>query len=137
MVVMGLKMVKNIQKIDYVGNFLPFLVPVTTIKTLQKYFYLVVEVLSFDLVGHMWKFVKNWFEKCIFCGNSCGKFLWKNLVGNSCGKISWENLAVNSCGKFLWENFVGNPCGKFLWENLVGKSCRKFLWGMLQENIHS
>ena len=63
MVVMGLKMAKNIPKIDYVGNFLPFLVPVTTIKTLQKYFYLVVEVLSFDLVGHMWKFVKNWFEK--------------------------------------------------------------------------
>ena len=33
--------------------------PVTTIKTLQKYFYLVEEVLNFDLVGHMWKLIKN------------------------------------------------------------------------------
>ena len=28
-------------------------------KTLQKHFYLVEEVLSFDLVGHMSKLVKN------------------------------------------------------------------------------
>ena len=27
--------------------------PVTTITTLQKYFYIVEEVISFDLVGHM------------------------------------------------------------------------------------
>ena len=98
MVVMGLKMAKNIPKIDYVGNFLPFLVPVTTIKSLQKYFYLVVEVLSFDLVGYKWKFVKIWFEKCIFCG----KFLWEILVEKSCGKFLWENLMGKSCGKFLW-----------------------------------
>ena len=133
MVVMGLKMAKNIPKMDYVGNFLPFLDLLQPLKTLQKYFYLVVEVLSFDLVGHMWKLVKNWFEKCIFCG----KFLCEILVEKSCGKFLWENLAGNSCGKFLWENFVGKSCGQFLRENLVGKSCRKFLWEMLQENIHS
>ena len=107
-------MAKNIPKIDYVGNFLPFLVPVTTIKTLQKYFYLVVEVLSFDLVGHMWKFVKNWFEKKM--GNSCGKILWE---------ILWENLVGKSCVEIL----VGKFCGKFL-----GKSCRKFLWEMWEAN---
>ena len=49
--------------------------PVTTIKTLQKYFYLVEEVLSFDLVGHMWKLVKNWFQKCIICGKFYEKLL--------------------------------------------------------------
>ena len=45
------------------------------IKTLQKYFYLVEEILSFDLVGHMWKLVKNLFQKCIFCGKFCEKLL--------------------------------------------------------------
>ena len=65
-------------------------------------------------------------KNAFFVGNSCGKFLWKNLVGNSCGKISWENLAVNSCGKFLWENFVGNSCGKILQEILVGNVAGKY-----------
>ena len=76
---MGLKMAKNIPKIDYVGVFFAIFRPVTTIKTLQKYFYLVEEVLSFDLVGHMGKLVKNWFQKCIFCGKFCGKFLLAHL----------------------------------------------------------
>ena len=49
--------------------------PVTTIITLQKYFYLVEEVLNFDLVGHMWKLIKNLFQKCIFCGKFCTKTL--------------------------------------------------------------
>ena len=52
-------MAKNVPKIDYVGVFFAIIRPVTTIKTLQKYFYLVEEVLRFDLVGHMWKLVKN------------------------------------------------------------------------------
>ena len=56
---MGLKMAKNIPKIDYVGVFFAIFRPVTTIKTLQKYFYLVEEVLNFDLVGHIWKLIKN------------------------------------------------------------------------------
>ena len=50
---MGLKMAKNVPEIDYVGVFFAIFRPVTTIKTLLKYFYLVEEVLSFDLVGHM------------------------------------------------------------------------------------
>ena len=120
MVVMGLKMAKNIPKIDYVGNFLPFL------DLLQPNFYFVEEVLSFDLVGHMWKLVKNWFE--IFAG----KFLGKSFL-----KILWEILAEKSCGKLLREILVGKSCGKILLENLVGNSCGKILWEMLQENIHS
>ena len=53
--------------------------PVTTIKTLQKYFYVVEEVLNFDLVGHMCKLVKNWFQKCNFYGKFCGKLLLAHL----------------------------------------------------------
>ena len=45
--------------------------PVTTIKTLPKYFYLVEEVLSFDLMGHIWKLVKNLVSKM--------HFLWEIL----------------------------------------------------------
>ena len=78
MVVMGLKMAKNIPKIDYISDFLPFFRPVTTIKTLPK-FYLVEEVLSFDLMGHMWKLVKNWFQKYIFYGKFCEKLLLAHL----------------------------------------------------------
>ena len=40
--------------------------PVTTIKTSKKYFNLVEEVLSFNLVGHMWKSIKNWLQEWIF-----------------------------------------------------------------------
>ena len=69
---MGLKIANNVPKIDYVGDFLLFL---DLIQPLKLYiFYLVEEFLSFDLVGHMWKLVKNWFQKCIFCGKFCGKF---------------------------------------------------------------
>ena len=75
---MGLKMAKNIPKIDYVGVFFAIFRPVTTIKTLQKYFYVVEEVLNFDLVGHMCKLVKNWFQKC----NFCGKILRKIIAGS-------------------------------------------------------
>ena len=47
------------------GTFFAILKPLTGSKTLQKHFYLVEEVLSFDLVGHMWKSVKNWLHKRI------------------------------------------------------------------------
>ena len=50
--VTGLKMAKNYQHRQFLallGNFKP----ITTIKTLSNYFYLVEEVLIFDLVGHM------------------------------------------------------------------------------------
>ena len=52
-------MAKNVPKNDYIGVFLPFLDLLQPFKTLQKYFYLVEEVLNFDLVGHMWKLIKN------------------------------------------------------------------------------
>ena len=51
-VVMGLKWQKMYQKLTMLV-FFAILRPVTTIKTLKKYFYLVEEVPSFDLVGHM------------------------------------------------------------------------------------
>ena len=99
MVVMGLKMVKKVPKIAYVGVFCHFR-PVTTIKTLQKYFYLVEEVLSFDLVGHMWKLVKNWFQKCIFCGKFCEKFLLACL--ESVYSLIWGSTKI-------WGRVVGTP----------------------------
>ena len=42
-------------KITNIGKFFALVgifKPITTIKTLSNYFYLVEEVLSFDLVGH-------------------------------------------------------------------------------------
>ena len=59
-------------------------------------------------------------------GNSCGKFLWENLVGNSCGKFLREILAGKSCGKFLQENLVGNAAGH-AGGNLVGSLVEKVL----------
>ena len=47
---------KNGEKTTNIGNFWhvwEFFKPITTTKTLSNYFYLVEEVLSFDLVGHM------------------------------------------------------------------------------------
>ena len=52
MPVKGLKMAKNVPKIANIGVFAIFR-PFRGIKTLQKHFYLVGEVLSFNLVGHM------------------------------------------------------------------------------------
>ena len=45
-------MAKNVPKIADVGIFAIFK-PFTGSETLQKHFYIVEEVLSFDLVGHM------------------------------------------------------------------------------------
>ena len=128
--------------------------PLTGNKTSLNYFFLVEEVLSFNLVGHMWKSVRNCLQEWVFnivkwkwgrsrwneyfenylqkwfvenlVGKTYRKFLWENLVGNLVG-----NLAGNSCGKILRENVVGNSCRKFLWEILVGKSCGK----ILRENL--
>ena len=49
---MGLKMAKNIPKIYYVGDFLPFLDLLQPLKLYKN-----TEIL---------KLVKNWFQKCIF-----------------------------------------------------------------------
>ena len=75
---MGLKMAKNIPKLTMLVFFAIFR-PVTTIKTLTKYLHLVEEVQSFDLMGHMWKSVKNLFQKCIFYGKFCEKLLLAHL----------------------------------------------------------
>ena len=48
------------------GAFFAVFRPFTGNKTSPNYFFLVEEVLSFDLVGNMWKSVKNWLQKCIF-----------------------------------------------------------------------
>ena len=47
------------------GTFFAIFKQLTGFKTLQKHFYLVEEVLSFNLVGHMSKSVKNWLQKRI------------------------------------------------------------------------
>ena len=47
------------------GMFFAVFKPFTGSKSLQKHFCLVEEVLSFDLVGHIRKSVKNWLQKCI------------------------------------------------------------------------
>ena len=48
------------------GTFFAVFRPLTGNKTSPNYFFLVEEVPSFDLVGHMCKSVKNWLQKCIF-----------------------------------------------------------------------
>ena len=60
---------KNGKKTTNIGNFwhlCKIFKPITSTKTLSNYFYLAEEVLSFNLVGHMWKSVNNWLQKCIF-----------------------------------------------------------------------
>ena len=48
------------------GMFFAIFRPFTGNKTSLNYFFLVEEVLSFDLVGHMRKSIQNWLQKCIF-----------------------------------------------------------------------
>ena len=52
-------------KIANIGVF-AIVRPLTGNKTSPNYFMLVEEVLSFDLVGHMWKSVKNWLQEWVF-----------------------------------------------------------------------
>ena len=47
-----LQMAKN-ANISNFGTFFAIFKPITTTKTLSSYFFLVEEVLSFNLVGHM------------------------------------------------------------------------------------
>ena len=55
-------MAKNVPKIANVSIFSIFR-PLTGNKTSPNYFFLVEEVLSFNLVGHVWKWVENWLQK--------------------------------------------------------------------------
>ena len=109
------------------GTFFAIFKLLTGSTTLQKHFYLIEEVLSFDLVGHMWKSLKNWLQEWVFniYKWKWGRSRWTEYFKNYLQKWFVENLAGKSCGKILWENLVGKSCRKFLWEILVGKSCGK------------
>ena len=50
----------------FFGTFFLFLSPLEVLKHDQTIFFLVEEVLTFNLVVHMWKSVRNWLQKCIF-----------------------------------------------------------------------
>ena len=130
--------------------FLAIFRPLTGNKTSLNYFFLVEEVLSLDLVGHMWKSVKNWLQEWVFniykwkwgrsrwteyFENYLQKWFVETLVGKSCLKFLQENLAKNSCGKILWEILAGKSCGKLLQENLVENSCGKLLQEILWEIV--
>ena len=96
---------KNGKKTTKIGNFWhlwEIFKPITTTKTLLNYFCLVEEVLSFNLVGHMWKSVNNWLQKCIFYGKSCGKF---SKYASHLQEMLWEMLLENihSWSQFLTE----------------------------------
>ena len=58
------------------GMFFAIFTPFTGIKTWSNYFFLVEEVLSFDLMGHMWKSVKNWRQEWVF---NINKWKWGNI----------------------------------------------------------
>ena len=58
--------------------------PLTGIKLLSNHFYLVGEVLSFNLVGHMWKLVKNWLQEWVFN-------IYKSKLGRSRWIAYFEN----------------------------------------------
>ena len=48
---------------EFLAQFFAIFRSLTGNKTSPNYLFLVEEVLSFDLVGHMWKSVKNWLQK--------------------------------------------------------------------------
>ena len=73
----GPKNSKNMPKIANIGIFLPFLGPLQAIKHHQTFF-LIEEVLSFNLVGHMWKSDKNWLQYCLF-----------NIANWKCARSRW------------------------------------------------
>ena len=106
MVVTGLKMANN-TKIGNCWHLLESFKPITTTKTLSNYFYLVEEVLNFDLVGHIRKSVNNWLQKCIFMGNPVGIFQNMQVIcGKCCGKFCGKccrKCFRKSCGKWLGE----------------------------------
>ena len=58
------------------------------------HFYVVEEVLSFDLVGHMWKLVKNWLQEWVF-----KIYKWKS--GRSRWILYFDNYLQNSL-ELVW-----------------------------------
>ena len=82
-------------KIANIGVFCHFR-PLTSNKTLPNYFFLVEEVLSFDLVGHMWKSVKNWLWECVFN-------IYKSKLGRSRWIAYFENYLQKWFGDKYWD----------------------------------
>ena len=67
-------------------------------------------MLCFNLEGHMWKFIKNWFQKCSFCEKFCGKLyslIWDSHV--ICGKGGGDTLALLVGGGWGWGWVVSAP----------------------------
>ena len=81
-------------KIANVGIFWPL----TGSKTLQKQFYLVEEVLSFDLVCHMWKLVKIWLQEWVL-----KIYKWKS------GRSRWIAYFENYLQKQLGDRYGECP----------------------------
>ena len=136
------------------STFFAIFRPLIHNKTSPNYFLLVEEVLSFSLVGHMWKSIKNWLQEWVFniYKWKWGRSRWIAYFENYLQKWFGENLAGKSCGtrrgksqfkkdsdwwKFsIWNRVMGSQpiriqLGKILQENFAGKSCGKFL----QENL--
>ena len=91
--VRGLKTAKNMLKIADISFFCHFL-PLTGSKTLH----LVEEVLSFDLVGHMWKSVKNWLQEWVL---KIYKWKW--------GRTRWIAYFENYLQKQLGDRYGECP----------------------------
>ena len=79
------------------STFFAILKPLTDTKRLLNYFCLVEKVLSFDLVGHMWKLVKNWLQKCIFYLGEIFCISWNCLLATSLSKV--KNVTKQQCSQ--------------------------------------
>ena len=99
-------------------HFLPFLGPLQAIKHHQTIF-LVEEVLSFDLVGHMWKLVKNWLQEWVF---NIYKWKW----GRSRWIAYFENYLQKWFGDRYGEFATRFSCKIFLQEFPARISCKNF-----------
>ena len=92
------------------GKFFAIFRPLTLNKTSPNYFFLVEEVLSFNLVGYLWKLVKNWVQKCIFYLGE----IFLHILELSLSNISEQHLLVTSTSRTsMWTTFV-NFCVWFL-----------------------
>ena len=72
--------------------------PLTGNKTSPNYLFLVEEVLSFDLVGHMWKSVKDWLQEWVF-----NIYKWK------LGRSRWIAYFENYLQKWFGDRYGEFP----------------------------
>ena len=98
---------KKCQCWQFSACFLPFWSPLQASKLYQSIF-LVEEVPSFNLVGHMWKLVKNWLQKLDF-------YLFENE------EVDLDDLHILIIG-------FKNGWGMFLQD--LPEVCPKFAWGL-------